>query len=427
MADITTVYKRGSKGDEVGKIQTALGSFYGGEVDNDYGPITKDAVLAWQTQWNTNNPNDQIKIDGKVGKETYPRLMQWSAQQGQQAAGTPGATTAATPVSGNQDVQSTPTVKPEDYMLTEGQMIERFGTNPATGTDQVSTPETGQDGKKATPQTHIFDWSSKTLEDVMSKDGKKTPTYNIIYDYMTWCQENGVPYNPFAINDIINKTPDLQLTPEAAAAAKAKEERKEKWDKVGNFLQHLGNAIGNVASGGYGSVQLEDPVQWSERKRMLKEKTEQQRKANNMSLWEQMRKERQAQREYEIKKQQAEALATYRNQQAQAAKQKADDNSNVQNAKVAYLNTKTGAIEMKTPAEIEKLNADAQRSRQQGNAAMMNAGTNRYNSENPVNEERTVTEDVSKGTKSYKVNRSRGGRSRNTSGNTGKTTSRTQL
>ena len=82
------IYRRGSRGPVVGEIQTMLGKGYtdlNGVVDNNYGPITRDAVWNWQTQWNNANPNDQIKVDGKVGPETLPRLTQWyQAQQTQQ-------------------------------------------------------------------------------------------------------------------------------------------------------------------------------------------------------------------------------------------------------------------------------------------------------------------------------------------------------
>ena len=85
------LYKYGSKGAEVGKIQEALGELYtneGGVVDNDYGWRTRKAVRNFQNMWNADptHKDDQLVPDGKVGEFTYPRLMQWyqSRQQQQQ-------------------------------------------------------------------------------------------------------------------------------------------------------------------------------------------------------------------------------------------------------------------------------------------------------------------------------------------------------
>lgn len=90
MADVIKkpLYKFGSKGDEVGKIQTALGDFYkneGGVVDNDYGRRTRKAVKKWQEAWNADpaHEKDQLVTDGIVGENTYPRLMQWAQAQQQ--------------------------------------------------------------------------------------------------------------------------------------------------------------------------------------------------------------------------------------------------------------------------------------------------------------------------------------------------------
>ncbi len=89
------VYRRGSRGPEVGNIQTMLGNYYtdqGGKVDNAYGQKTHNAVYNWQENWNKNNPNDQISVDGMVGRQTLPRLKRWyESRQKPQAVKDPAA------------------------------------------------------------------------------------------------------------------------------------------------------------------------------------------------------------------------------------------------------------------------------------------------------------------------------------------------
>lgn len=63
-------------------------SLYGGKVDGRYGPLTVGAVGDFQKWWNEKHPEDQIKVDGKLGykpedlAETGPRLLQaYTAQK----------------------------------------------------------------------------------------------------------------------------------------------------------------------------------------------------------------------------------------------------------------------------------------------------------------------------------------------------------
>lgn len=147
MAELTNytgqVYRRGSRGPVVGEIQTMLGNGYtdlGGTIDNDYGGKTRQAVWNWQTQWNNTHPDDQITVDGKVGSQTMPRLMQW--YQSQQASGTPAPATADVPGSttdGTLRAQPAGTIPPQnpqsagviDTSNAIGSLAELLGPTPA--------------------------------------------------------------------------------------------------------------------------------------------------------------------------------------------------------------------------------------------------------------------------------------------------------
>ncbi len=427
------LYKKGSKGDEVTNIQTALGDYYtslGGTPDADYGNKTHDAVFKWQEDWN-NDPaheTDQIKVDGIVGEQTYPRLMQWHANKqlptftesellGEKPAAAPapaqgnavtgnlqGETVAeftagkaaanGTPeapaiVSGNLQGETvsefaagkaaangTPGGTPEGTPIAKTPEAETPATDPTAATPDAKTPAPGtpqteqpdkttQDSGQAqvvtTPSKHLYDYANNSLGSIMNTKDNNVPVRELLDDYFKWCQENGKMIDYFTVNDIVNKTPDLSKSPIENEKARKKAERKEKFDQLGNFLLHLGNAIGNVGGGGYASMKIEDPIQFTERQRQLKEKADQIRKANNQSIFQQMQKGWAEQRAAEIQKnalarqQKQDELAQKRldneskklDAYIQATKQKTADNTRLTDSKID-LNDKTGKARMIT-------------------------------------------------------------------------------
>ena len=248
--------------------------------------------------------------------------------------------------------------------FTERELDDKFAEEKQT-VKEPTTPETKQDEVVTTPSNHLFKWGEEgvTLDSVMKGEGKDTPKRQILDDYLRWSHENGVPVDYFTVNDIVNGATDLKLSPVDDEAAKKKAERKERWDKVGNFLLHLGNAIGNVGGGGYASVKMEDPVQWGERQRLLKEKAEKQRVLNNQSIWNMMQKGWAEQRSYELRKQQAETNAELRKAYAEAAKQKANDNSQVAGATVMLKEAQTNQTNQLTPVKVETEKSKAEKNR----------------------------------------------------------------
>jgi hypothetical protein len=340
-----TIFKIGSKGDEVGKIQTALGDYYtkfGAKVDNDYGNDTAGGVWDWQTQWNKDNPNDQIKVDGIVGPQTYPRLMQWAATKSAPAGNSSGKvkTPAAEATGTVTNTDGAPgSVQPADYTFTGAQLAQM--------------------GPSVEDNKYLTDWSKVTN---VYDEAKKlnVPLVQVLQDYQRWGNETGNP--TFWVNSLFQ---DADLTKSATDNEEEKKrlERKERWDKVNNFLLHLGNVIGNVGSSNYGSVKLEDPVQWTERQRMLKEKALEQRRLNNQSLLTQLNRDRENQRAYELKKQQAEANAAYRQAMTDAAIQKAIANNQVSDATVKLREAQANQTEKLTPVKVETEKSKAEKNR----------------------------------------------------------------
>ena len=343
MAEQKILYKIGSKGDEVGKIQTALGDYYtkfGSKVDNDYGNDTAGGVWDWQTQWNKENPNDQIKVDGIVGPQTYPRLMQWAADKNVPA-------TQQQPT-----VPATGTVQPGTQPALTNSIID----GQTAKMNEVIDPSTGKAKGNLAPK-YLVDWSNV---DNVYQEAKRLnlPLAQVLADYQRWGNDTGNP--TYWINAMFQDS-DLNKSVADNEAEKKKAERRERWNSVNNFLLHLGNVIGNVGGGGYASMKLEDPVQWTERQRQLRDKALEQRRLNNQSILTQMHKDWAAQRDYELKKQQAENLAAYRQTQAEAARQKSSENGQVAESKVRLNNAKTEQTNKLTPLKEETEKARAKR------------------------------------------------------------------
>lgn len=311
-------------------------------------PTTPSTTDTGQT---TPNSNEEPK------QETPP-VANNGEQQATQTTGTQNDFT--TPKA------NTPQVNPADYTFTESQLQEM---------EQQQTPQGGVVGDGSSTGLYNWDNPGTTIDKVLADPGNENNTGAIVNDYLKWAYRNNQPIDYFAINEAIHNK-DISKSPADNAKEEKRQRNKEKWDKVGNFLLHLGNVVGNVAGGGMGSVKLEDPVHWSERQRMLKERTEQLQNSYNQSVLAQMTKQNADMRNAEMAKKRLEEQAAYRKAMADAAAKKANSSSQVNDAKIKWYNTKTGAIEEKTPEEIKKIQADAEKSKKQGNAAIIRA--NKY-------------------------------------------------
>jgi hypothetical protein len=385
MAEQKILYKIGSKGNEVTNIQNALGDYYtslGGVPDADYGSKTHDAVENWQKAWNDDpaHANDQITKDGIVGPQTYPRLMQWSKDR-TAAAATPAApavtsTTTVPPVAAPVSVTTQPAV-------TNGIIDDQTAKM-----NEVLDPATGKAKEDLAPK-YLVDWSNV---DNVYQEAKRLnlPLAQVLQDYQRWGNDTGNP--TYWINAMFQDA-DLTKSVGDNEEEKKKAERRERWNSVNNFLLHLGNVIGNVGGKGYASMKLEDPIQWTERQRRLKEKAEEQRRLNNQSLLAQMNRDKENQRAYELKKQQQEAnnlyrqsMADYRKAQAEAAARKQDNNDKVADSRVRLNDAKTDQTQKLTPVKIETEKSKAARYRRpsgSGGRGKVNSTVTTVNELNP--------------------------------------------
>lgn len=294
------------------------------------------------------NPDEQSAYQIIPGSMLPPGSTPAS---GQQQATTPvvagqGVQAPATQTAGQENVQTgTPgtdgAINPDSYTFTKEQ-LEAMGMSPEDGALQTAgqaqqagatqvvgqdgttqtdgqagatqadgqgedgtTQTTGQEQQVTTPSTHLYDYANRSLSDIFQNEGKDKSYPDILNDYYAWARENGKTVNILDVMEAI-KGKDLSKSPAQNADDEKKRLRRERWDKLGNFLLHLGNVVGNVAGGGMGAVKLEDPVKWTERQRMLKEKAEQQRDRYNESILAQMAKQDAAQRKAELDKRREE-------------------------------------------------------------------------------------------------------------------------
>ena len=217
----------------------------------------------------------------------------------------------------NQPTESAGTEQTEVVTTPETNQPTDAVTNTTGQEEDVTTQSTGQQQQVTTPKTHLYNWGGEgvTLESVLKGDGKDKPMSQIINDYYAWAGENGITPNVLDIYDAM-RDKDASKSYAQNEQDEKKRLRKEKWNKVGMFLTHLGNAIGTYAGGGHAPLKLEDHVQWTERQRKLREATLAQRNAYNQSAFAMQTKMAAEQRAADMQKQQMEMKKAEQEQKA---------------------------------------------------------------------------------------------------------------
>lgn len=192
-----------------------------------------------------------------------------------------------------------------------------------------ATNTTGQEKTVTTPQVEYkYPWETGMTMDQAYAQGKHS-LREIYMDRYRWGVANNNPVNVFEASMMLPQNHDIQKTKTQNEDDIKKAERKEKFDKIGMFLTHLGNFVGAVGFGGL-DVKPEDPVKFTERQQRLKDKTEALRMAYNKEWFANAYKQMNAERQAELAKATAEHKAT----QDKVAQQKADDNTRVSDSRI---------------------------------------------------------------------------------------------
>lgn len=272
----------------------------------------------------------------------------------------------------NQPTESAGTEQTEVVTTPETNQPTDASTNTTGQEEHVTTQTTGQQQQVTTPKTHLYNWGGEgvTLESVLQGEGKDKPMSQIINDYYAWAGENGITPNVLDIYDAM-RDKDTSKSYAQNEEDEKKRLRKEKWDKVGMFLTHLGNAIGTYAGGGHAPLKLEDPVQWTERQRKLREATLAQRNAYNQSAFAMQTKIAAAQRAADMQKQQMEMKKAEQERKAKIyalEEELTRARINGEAKKADKIQAEIDRIKELTPYEIEVKKATASQKRQGGSA-----------------------------------------------------------
>lgn len=183
---------------------------------------------------------------------------------------------------------------------------------------QALNPETKVEAPAATDTplvtekpkyTPLYDWSSGMSMADAYKQGKHNRG-DILRDRERWGKENDNPVNILEAMDMVPENYDPRKTYQENELEEKRRKRQENWEKIGNFLSHLGNFIGTTAFGAP-SQTLEPAKELSARQQAMRDKTEALRTAYNNNFFEAYNKQRAMDRQAELDKQNAD----YRNEQ----------------------------------------------------------------------------------------------------------------
>lgn len=152
--------------------------------------------------------------------------------------------------------------------------------------------------------TPLYDWSNGLSMKDAYKQGKHD-RYAIWMDREKWGRENDNPANFFEAMEMTPDDFDPKKTYTENVDDQKKQQRQERWEKIGNFLSHLGNFIG-AAGFGAPSQTLEPAQQLTARQQAVRENTEALRRAYNDRFFEQMSKQRAIERQAELDKHNSE-------------------------------------------------------------------------------------------------------------------------
>lgn len=167
--------------------------------------------------------------------------------------------------------------------------------NPETKVEAPAVADTPSVTEKP-KYTPLYDWSSGLSMKDAYKQGKHDK-YAIWMDREKWGRENDNPANFFEAMEMTPDDFDPKKTYTENVDDQKKQQRQERWEKIGNFLSHLGNFIG-AAGFGAPSQTLEPAQQLTARQQAVREKTEALRRAYNdrflENYWKQRADERKA-------------------------------------------------------------------------------------------------------------------------------------
>ena len=173
---------------------------------------------------------------------------------------------------------------------------------------QVNEPQTEQPQTtevKAKTYTLPWDQDGYTADKAM-KDNPNMPVKDIMDDQIKWANETGGKFDVLSFC----RTPDIYKSMAQNEADEKKAANQEKWERLGNFLSHLGNFVG-TAGFGAPSQNIESATALTERQKKMRDSQLAVRREQNKNYFDQYWKERadqQAQQRMDIDKRKQDRL-----------------------------------------------------------------------------------------------------------------------
>ncbi len=210
-------------------------------------------------------------------------------------------------------------------------------------TEQSITEPTG--GETETKPAYLADWSTANFNDVVNNGDKSIAEY--ISDFNRWARDNG--QEPLDVMQIYNavKNRDISKSAQANEKEEKKLQRQQRWEQIGNLLQHLGNFVGtlNNAPG----AKYEDANELTERQQKVRDDMLKQR-GDPKSILNLLWKDRAAKSAADVaaaNKKYKDALAKKAADDAAANKKKADAYAGLKGAQTETEKAKPGLINAK--------------------------------------------------------------------------------
>ncbi|MBR0166118.1 MAG: hypothetical protein IJQ13_04490 [Prevotella sp.] len=202
---------------------------------------------------------------------------------------------------------------------------------------------TGQQPAEATPQpekkTYLADWDSgMTIDQAHNKYGHSVN--DLWFDKNKWGKDNGKIVEVTEYSDALRGGKvDADKTKEEQEKEEKRRRNSELWGDAGHLLIGLGNFVGAIGGAPEpGAHAYAHAQKLKDSQRLRREKVLEERQAYNRYQLEQMYKQRAEERARELQK----AKVEYQNALTEAAKQKAEDNTKLNESKIAYYDAQTG-------------------------------------------------------------------------------------
>lgn len=193
--------------------------------------------------------------------------------------------------------ESTPVIPQEAYTYqadNNGNVMagEATGVLPGTNLETQESLVAKQEVPEVkSQQAYLNPWGREgfTVEEALKNSDASIQ--QVMEDNIRWANDNGQQFDISPYLGIMSRGQDITKSTQQNEIDEKKAARQEKWERLGNFLSHLGNFVGAAAFGAP-SQKLESGTELTTRQKKLRDETLNQRNAYNKNYLENFWKQR---------------------------------------------------------------------------------------------------------------------------------------